>query len=95
MDLINLTKIPSDEILSGLFGIEWEALRVKRDGKLSLTPHPEVFGDKLKNPVVTTDFSESQIEIIIINLPSFSLGTIQKKYYRVSCIRIFSRNIMI
>ena len=64
MDLINLTKIPSDEILSGLFGIEWEALRVKRDGKLSLTPHPEVFGDKLKNPVVTTDFSESQIEII-------------------------------
>ena len=39
-------------------------MRVKRDGKLSLTPHPEVFGDKLKNPVVTTDFSESQIEII-------------------------------
>ena len=64
MELIDLTKIPSDEILAGLFGIEWEALRVKSDGKLSLTPHPEVFGDKLKNPVVTTDFSESQIEII-------------------------------
>ena len=29
-----------------------------------MTPHPEVFGDKLTNPVVTTDFSESQIEII-------------------------------
>ena len=64
MELIDLTKIPSNEILAGLFGIEWEALRVKSDGKLSLTPHPEVFGDKLKNPVVTTDFSESQIEII-------------------------------
>jgi glutamate--cysteine ligase len=50
--------------LAGLFGIEWEALRVKSDGKLALSPHPEVFGDKLKNPVVTTDFSESQIEII-------------------------------
>ena len=64
MELITLTKIPSNEILAGLFGIEWEALRVKSDGKLALSPHPEVFGDKLKNPVVTTDFSESQIEII-------------------------------
>ena len=50
--------------MAGSFGIEWESLRVKDDGTLSLTPHPEVFGDKLKNPVVTTDFSESQIEII-------------------------------
>ena len=64
MELITLTKIPSNEILAGLFGIEWETLRVKSDGKLALSPHPEVFGDKLKNPVVTTDFSESQIEII-------------------------------
>ena len=64
MELITLSKIPSSEILAGLFGIEWEALRVKSDGKLALSPHPEVFGDKLKNPVVTTDFSESQIEII-------------------------------
>ena len=47
MELITLTKIPSDEILAGLFGIEWEALRVKSDGKLALSPHPEVFGDKL------------------------------------------------
>lgn len=64
MELITLSKIPSSEILAGLFGIEWEALRVKSDGKLALSPHPEVFGDKLKNPVITTDFSESQIEII-------------------------------
>ena len=69
MELINLTKIPSEEILAGLFGIEWEALRVKGDGNLALSPHPEVFGDKLKNPVITTDFSESQIEIIT---PTFS-----------------------
>lgn len=34
------------------------------DGKLSLRPHPSVFGNKSSNPFITTDFSESQIEII-------------------------------
>lgn len=64
MNLLNVSKLSVDEIMAGSFGIEWESLRAKGDGKLSLTPHPEVFGDKLVNPVVTTDFSESQIEII-------------------------------
>ena len=64
MNLLNMSKLPADEIMAGSFGIEWESLRAKDDGQLSLTPHPEVFGDKLTNPVVTTDFSESQIEII-------------------------------
>lgn len=64
MNLAYLSKFSSKEILSGSFGIEWESLRAKEDGTLSLTPHPEVFGDKLTNPLVTTDFSESQIEII-------------------------------
>jgi glutamate--cysteine ligase len=69
MNLSSLSKLPLDDILSGSFGIEWESLRAKGDGELSLTPHPEIFGDKLKNPLVTTDFSESQIEIIT---PTFS-----------------------
>jgi glutamate--cysteine ligase len=64
MNLLNMSKLSADEIMAGSFGIEWESLRAKDDGQLSLTPHPEVFGDKLTNPVVTTDFSESQIEII-------------------------------
>lgn len=64
MDLSNLCKLSTEEILKGSFGIEWESLRTHSDGKLSLTPHPKVFGDKLKNPLITTDFSESQIEII-------------------------------
>ena len=64
MNLANLSKLSSNEILEGSFGIEWESLRAKDDGKLSLSPHPKIFGDKLSNPVVTTDFSESQIEII-------------------------------
>ena len=64
MNLKNVSSIPADEILAGSFGIEWESLRAKDDGKLSLTPHPAIFGDKLTNPLITTDFSESQIEII-------------------------------
>lgn len=64
MDLNNLTKLSTEEVMAGSFGIEWESLRVHPNGELSLTPHPGIFGDKLTNPLVTTDFSESQIEII-------------------------------
>ena len=56
MNLSNLSKLSANEILEGSFGIEWESLRAKGEGELSLTPHPEVFGDKLTNPLVTTDF---------------------------------------
>lgn len=64
MNFNKLAMLSADEILAGSFGIEWESLRAKNDGSLSLTPHPAIFGDKLTNPLVTTDFSESQIEII-------------------------------
>lgn len=50
--------------LEGLFGLEKENIRVDKTGNLALTPHPEVFGNKLKHPYVTTDFSESQVEMI-------------------------------
>ena len=74
MNLLNLSQLSADEILAGSFGIEWESLRAKGNGKLSLTPHPEVFGDKLTNPVVTTDFSESQIEIITPTFDSIDMA---------------------
>ncbi|RAP53563.1 MAG: glutamate--cysteine ligase [Methanosphaera sp. rholeuAM130] len=64
MNLLSMSRISSEQLLSGSFGIEWESLRAKGQGELSLTPHPRIFGDKLHNPFVTTDFSESQIEII-------------------------------
>ncbi len=48
----------------GYFGIEREAQRITPQGDLALTPHPAVFGDKEENPRITTDFSESQIEMI-------------------------------
>jgi glutamate--cysteine ligase len=46
------------------FGLERESQRVISTGELALTPHPTEFGDKLENERITTDFSESQIEII-------------------------------
>ncbi|MGB5081149.1 MAG: glutamate--cysteine ligase, partial [Burkholderiales bacterium] len=45
-------------------GIEKESLRVRPDGALALTPHPVALGSALKHPYITTDFSESLIELI-------------------------------
>jgi glutamate--cysteine ligase len=53
-----------DELLKGNYGIERETLRVTNEGRLSYNPHPKVFGDKTENPYITTDFAESQIEVI-------------------------------
>lgn len=50
--------------LKGLFGIEKENIRVDKQGVISQTPHPAVYGDKLTHPYITTDFSESQVEMI-------------------------------
>ena len=52
------------ELLKGNFGVEREGLRVDLKGKLSQKPHPTVFGYKMCNPYITTDFSESQLELI-------------------------------
>ena len=53
-----------NEILNGNYGIEREGLRVDIEGKLSNTNHLKCFGNKSENPYITTDFSESQIELI-------------------------------
>ncbi|MGV8905074.1 MAG: bifunctional glutamate--cysteine ligase GshA/glutathione synthetase GshB [Acetobacterium sp.] len=57
-------KMTAEDILTAGFGIEREGLRVTPKGTLALTPHPPIFGDKLENPYITTDFSESQVEIV-------------------------------
>ena len=55
----------SPAVLKGLRrGIEKESLRVTPDGSLALTPHPASLGSALKHPHITTDFSESQLELI-------------------------------
>ena len=52
------------ELLKGNYGIERESLRVNDKGELSVKSHPEIFGDKVENEYITTDFAESQIEVI-------------------------------
>ncbi|MFI4952407.1 MAG: glutamate--cysteine ligase [Burkholderiales bacterium] len=57
--------MPPGAVLSGLKrGIEKESLRVRPDGMLATTPHPARLGSALTHPFVTTDFSESQAELI-------------------------------
>ncbi|MFN3631002.1 MAG: glutamate--cysteine ligase [Casimicrobiaceae bacterium] len=45
-------------------GIEKESLRALPSGKLALTPHPTGLGSALTHPSITTDYSESQLELI-------------------------------
>jgi glutamate--cysteine ligase len=45
-------------------GIEKESLRARPDGSLALTPHTPRLGSALTHPHITTDFSESQLELI-------------------------------
>ena len=45
-------------------GIEKESLRAQPNGALALTPHPATLGSALTHSSITTDFSESQVELV-------------------------------
>lgn len=45
-------------------GVEKESLRVDPHGKLVATPHPAALGSALTHPRITTDFCESQVELV-------------------------------
>ncbi len=45
-------------------GLEKESLRSQPDGRLARTAHPPALGSALTHPHITTDFSESQVELI-------------------------------
>ncbi|HEU6454391.1 MAG TPA: glutamate--cysteine ligase, partial [Roseateles sp.] len=45
-------------------GIEKESLRALPGGELAMTPHPLALGAALTHPHITTDYSESQLELI-------------------------------
>ncbi|MBS3803881.1 MAG: glutamate--cysteine ligase [Oleiphilaceae bacterium] len=47
-----------------LKGIEKEGLRVDQNGFIAQTPHPAGLGSALTNPRITTDYSESLLELI-------------------------------
>lgn len=57
-------------IHQGNFGIEKENVRIDYQGKMAKTPHPGILGDKFVHPYITTDFSESQVEMITPPLSS-------------------------
>src|ERR1700724_792530 len=48
----------------GRKGVEKESLRVQPDGTLATTPHPRSLGSALTNVHITTDYSESLIELL-------------------------------
>ncbi len=53
------------ETLAGIRrGVEKEGLRVRPDGSLADSPHPAGLGSALTHEHITTDFSESQLELI-------------------------------
>ncbi len=56
--------LPRPELLTFNRGIERETLRVTAAGNLATSPHPAFLGSKLTHPLVTTDFSEAQPELI-------------------------------
>ncbi|MDA7417405.1 glutamate--cysteine ligase [Xenophilus arseniciresistens] len=59
-----LEALPAARMLGMRRGIERESLRSQPDGKLALTPHPAALGSALTHSNITTDFSESQLELI-------------------------------
>jgi glutamate--cysteine ligase len=59
-----LVGISTQSLLGIRRGIEKESLRCEPDGALVRTPHPAGLGSALTHPHITTDFSESQVELI-------------------------------
>ena len=59
-----LAGLPPGALASVRRGIEKESLRARADGTIALTPHPAPLGSPLMHPRITTDFSESQLELV-------------------------------
>ena len=54
-----------EEIFTNIkIGLEKEGQRILKDGTISKTDHPKVFGVRHENPYIQTDFAESQVELI-------------------------------
>ena len=59
-----LTALTPAQLLGMRRGIEKESLRAQPGGGLALTPHPAALGSALTHASITTDFSESQVELV-------------------------------
>ena len=56
--------LPATRLKGMRCGVEKESLRSLPGGGLALTPHPAALGSALTHPSITTDFSESQLELV-------------------------------
>ena len=59
-----LGRLTTTRLLGMQCGVEKESLRAQPSGALALTPHPKALGSALTHPCITTDFSESQVELV-------------------------------
>ena len=59
-----LSRIAPERLRGMKRGVEKESLRVQAGNGLALTPHPQALGSALTHPRITTDYSESQLELI-------------------------------
>jgi len=59
-----LGALNDSRILGMRRGVEKESLRALASGTLAMTPHPQALGSALTHAHITTDFSESQVELI-------------------------------
>ena len=59
-----LARLPDEALVGLLRGVEKEGLRVDPEGRLSRRAHPAELGSPLTHPRITTDFSESQLELV-------------------------------
>ena len=59
-----LSRISPERLRGMKRGVEKESLRVQAGNGLALTPHPQALGSALTHPRITTDYSESQLELI-------------------------------
>ena len=68
-----LSSAVKDTLSFGKFGIEKESLRIMQS-QITQSTHPKKMGSALCNRYITTDFSESQLELITPPLPDKTAG---------------------
>jgi glutamate--cysteine ligase len=60
----SLATVSSQRLMGMRRGIEKESLRALSTCGIALTPHPKALGSALTHPSITTDYCESQLELI-------------------------------
>jgi len=60
--LVQNIELPPEKMF--FCGLEKESMRASQDGKIATSPHPHSLGSALTHPYITTDFTESLLEIV-------------------------------